>query len=62
MTQPCTNWLRPPKGKEESQHPQMKKRMSAPNEIETRNIRSACSLPEEERLSREIDDLMKGVA
>jgi hypothetical protein len=34
MTQPCTNWLRPPKGKQESQSPEMKGRMNAARKVE----------------------------
>lgn len=40
MTQPCTNWLRPPKGKEESSSPGMKKRMDSLKQIEERAIES----------------------
>ena len=44
MTQPCTNWLRPPKGKQESQSPEMKKRMSKLREVEDLEIANSVPL------------------
>lgn len=52
MTQPCTNWLRPPKGKQESQSPEMKGRMNAARKVEEKKDFSALALSEKDHFEK----------
>ena len=52
MTQPSTNWLRPPKAKRESQHPEMKGRMKAARKVEKKKDFSGSALSDQDHFNQ----------
>jgi len=57
MTQPCTNWLRPPKGKQESQSHEMKGRMNAARKVEKKKEASAIVLSDQDHFNKILKEL-----